>query len=173
MCIFYHCVLCAYVLQWFRRLLYPYTIHPSNLAYHLWTNDFFKPSGKTSNLHSIREDLLQIFFNKAAKSFKSDSKTCLQNFHQGCQSRHNFASTNGTNDITTKIKTEGDFKLANQRARKYHNIGHQPISFGTSHQPISFGTIFGTYIWSDQSECATKKEWKNEQVSPLWYYRDY
>ena len=35
---------------------------------------------------------------------------------QGCQSRHNFASTNGTNDITIKIKTEGDFKLANQRA---------------------------------------------------------
>ena len=86
------------------------------------------------------------FYNKATKTFKRGSWTCSQNFHQGCQSRHNFASTNGTNDITTKIKTEGDFKLANQRARKNNNIDCQPISFGTSHQPISFGTFFGTYI---------------------------
>ena len=104
------------------------------------------PNYKASNLHSARDELLLIFYNKAAKTFKRGSWTCSQNFHQGCQSRHNFASTNGTNDITTKIKTEGDFKLANQRARKNNNIDCQPISFGTSHQPISFGTFFGTYI---------------------------
>ena len=98
-----------------------------------------------SNLHSTREESLLIFFNKAAKTFKRGSWTCSQNFHQGCQSRHNFASINGTNDITTKIKTEGDFELANQIARKNHNIGPEPISFGTCHQPISFGTFFGTY----------------------------
>ena len=101
---------------------------------------------QSSNLHSTRDELLLIFFNKAAKTFKRGSETCSQNFHQGCQSRHNFASTNGTNDITTKIKTEGDFKLANQRARNNNNISCQPMSFGTSHQPISFGTFFGTYI---------------------------
>ena len=56
-----------------------------------------------------------------------------------------FQNQNNASNITTKIKTEGDFELANQIARKNHNIGPEPISFGTSHPPISFGTFFGTY----------------------------
>ena len=71
-----------------------------------------------------------------------------------------FQNQTKASNITTKIKTEGDFELANQIAGKNHNIGPEPISFGTSHQPISFGTFFGTHISIDQSECKTKKEWK-------------
>ena len=58
-----------------------------------------------------------------------------------------FSCVSGTNKSKqhhNKIKTEGDFELANQIARKNHNIGPEPISFGTGQQPISFGTFFGT-----------------------------